>query len=103
MGDSYDRVQAKEEVEGLMERAKIICRMETVSSKGAYGLKQWYPLFMHIVEAAAEDDSNMPKEFGITGRVRQDMDRLRAEMTDMVQQTEERLSSQIESIHTMLE
>ena len=58
---------------------------------------------MHIVEAAAEDDSNMPKEFGITGRVRQDMDRLRAEMTDMVQQTEERLSSQIESIHTMLE
>jgi len=38
MGDSYDRVQAKEEVEGLMERAKIICRMETVSSKGMFPL-----------------------------------------------------------------
>jgi hypothetical protein len=58
---------------------------------------------MHIVESAVEDESNMPKEFGITGRVRQDMDRLRAEMSENLQQVEGRLSSQMEEIHAMLQ
>jgi hypothetical protein len=84
MGDSYDKVQARLGVEGLFERAKMIVDAEQVQPG-----RHWYPDCLHIKQPADIEDQAPKEQVGITGRVKQDMDKLQAAMKE---QMEERLA-----------
>jgi hypothetical protein len=79
MNDSYDKVKARESVEGTMERAKMVVEMERVFPARNTSDNR----FLHIAEAAEPDDvpgQGMIRD-GITGRVRFDIDRLQKSMS----------------------
>lgn len=49
MGDSYERIQEKAEVEVLRLRAKLILEVESFFGDAERGRKEWFPKWLHVL------------------------------------------------------
>ena len=89
MADSYEMVKEHEKVEALHERAKMIADMELLHPG-------WhrFSTYMHVCEAADEDNGLEPEWAGVAGRVKV----LLAEST---QQLQLRMDKQQEEVATL--
>ena len=77
MGEAYDKVQSRMQVEGLREQAKMI-----VDEEDVYPDAHWYPGCLHIKTAAEAEDQALSEQLGITGRMKQDNERLQAAVAE---------------------
>ena len=89
MGDSYEMVKENEAIEALHERAKIIVDMELLYPDGMRFLgPHKYDQYLHVVTKEVSDkvdDTNDQPWEGITGRVKQETNRLMAEVVNIKQ------------------
>ena len=72
------------EVEGLLEKAKMIVDAEEVHPS-----KHWYPECLHIKQPAEFEDAAGEEHPGISGRIRQDINRLEASLEEHISSTNE--------------
>ena len=98
MGDLYGRVQAKEEVEGLKQRAKMIVEMELL-----YTERHKFYRYMHVAEAF--EGASVPD--GDTGsvivQVKRDVDRLRADMSHEVNAMKHQVMQEVADVKQLLQ
>jgi hypothetical protein len=102
MGDSYEKVKESERVQALRERAQIIVEAELTRPS-------WhkYHKYMHIAEAAdiASDTGMSPSlEWeGITGRVKQLLFPIKAELQEMAANQDEensKIKTELQEVKT---
>lgn len=113
MGDSYDRQQAKEKVEGLMQMARIIIEYEETLPAGSFfhGKDVHYPLYLHMAEEAqSADDLGSVDDLGISGRISRQLGVTQLGIEDHVRRIHTKTQSEIQilraeigKIYTMMD
>ena len=104
MGDSYDRVQAKERVEAVMQMARIIVDMEELWPDGhPMCPPQHFPLYMHIAEATEQDDTDDLSNLGISGRISRDLEGLNHKLRERINDLEAKMAVQNSRLHSRLD
>eukprot|EP01051_Picozoa_sp_SAG22_P001163 SAG22_NODE_43_length_25304_cov_5.394644_15_plen_137_part_00 len=85
-----DKVQGRLLVEGLLERAKMIVDAEQVHPG-----EHRYPDCLHIEQPAEAEDATPKEQLGITGQVKQDMDRFQAAFDERIGETDKRIQTEM--------
>lgn len=112
MGDSYEKVQENATVEALHEQAKTIVAMELQYPTGfqicgfAPLGKHKFPRYLHAATKKDVDGDAQPEWEGITGRVKQETNRMMAEAQRMdakMQAQVDRVERSVQNVHTKVD